>query len=77
MAKIDELVEEIAALSPVEQERLFERLAALALRRGMQKLSDMYRERLRHEGKLDQSVEDIWQELRRIRDEVAARDNPD
>jgi hypothetical protein len=76
MAEIEELAHQIADLSPEDQERLFDRAAALALQKGLRKLSDQYRDRLRREGSLDQPMEAIWEELRRIREEVAARDYP-
>ncbi len=51
-------------------------MAALTLQKGVRALAEQYRERLRREGTLDQSVEAIWEALRQIRDEVAARDYP-
>lgn len=77
MAEIEELAQQIAALPPVEQERLLERVATLTLQKGLRALSEQYRERLRREGTLDQSIEAIWEALRLIRDEVAARDYSD
>ena len=78
MARIDELAEQIAALPPSEQEQLLDQVAALTLRKGLRALSEKYRQRLQREGKLgqDQSVEAIWEALRKIREEVAARDYP-
>lgn len=77
MAKIEELAQQIADLPPEEQERLLDRAAALALRKGLRALSEGYRQRLRREARLDQPVEEIWRALRKIREEVAARDCPD
>ena len=77
MAEIEELAQQIADLSPEEQERLLDRAAALALRKGLRALSERYRQRLRTEARLDQPVEEIWRALRQIREEVAARDCPD
>ena len=59
MAEIEELAQQIAALPPAEQERLLERVATLTLRKGLRALSEQYRERLRREGTLDQSIEAI------------------
>jgi hypothetical protein len=77
MAGIEELAQQIADLPSEDQERVLDRAAALALQRGLRALSDKYRERLLREGELDQPVEKIWQALRKIREEVAARDCPD
>lgn len=77
MSRIDELVREIAELAPSEQARLLDRLAAITLAKGLRDLSEQYRERLRREGAAEMSVEEIWSDLRRVREEVAARDYPD
>jgi hypothetical protein len=77
MAEIEELAQQIADLPPEEQERLLDRAAALALRKGLKALSERYRQRLRREGRLDQPVEEIWRALRQIREEVAARESPE
>jgi len=77
MAGIEELAQQIADLPPAEQERLLERVAALTLQKGLRAVSEKYRERLRQEGTVDQSVEAIWEALQKIREEVAARDYPD
>jgi hypothetical protein len=71
------LAQQIADLPPEDQERVLDRAAALALQRGLRALSEKYRERLLKEGELDQPVEKIWEALRQIRNEVAARDCPD
>ena len=76
MARIEELAEKIASLPLSEQERLLERVAALTLQKGLSALADKYRERLRRQGTLDQSVEATWEALRKAREEVAARDYP-
>ena len=77
MAEIEELAQQIADLPPEEQERLLDRAAALALRKGLMALSERYRQRLSRAARLDQPVEEIWTALRQIREEVAARDCPD
>lgn len=77
MADVEELAQQIAALPPEEQERLLDRVAALTLQRGLRSLSEKYRERLRRESRLDQSVEAIWEALQRVRQEVATCDYPD
>jgi hypothetical protein len=77
MVEIDALAQQIADLSPEEQERLLDRAAALALRKGLAAISEKYRQRLRRESRLEQPVEEIWKALRQIREEVAARGCPD
>ncbi len=76
MAEIEELARQIAGLPPSEQERLLEQVAALTLQRGLTALAQTYRERLRLQGTLHESVEATWQALRKVRGEVAARDYP-
>lgn len=77
MAEIEELAQQIASLPPSDQERLLERVAALTLQRGLSALADKYRERLQRQGNLQESVEATWIKLRKVREEVAARDYPD
>ena len=76
MTKIEQLTEEIAALPAEEQKLLFERVAALAWRRGLLELSEMYKSRLAREGGLTAPSEKVLEELRQIREEVASRDYP-
>ena len=76
MTKIEQLTEEIAALPAEEQKLLFERVADLAWRRGLQELSEMYKSRLAREGRLTTPSEKVLEELRQIREEVASRDYP-
>lgn len=71
---IDELAEQIATLDRTEREALFEKVAELAFRRGLETLARQYRERLAYEGKLDQKADEVMAELERIREEVAAHD---
>ncbi len=76
VTKIEELTEQVAALTPEEQRLLFERVADLTLRRGLRELSEMYRSRLASEGRLSVPAEQVIAELRRIREEVASREYP-
>ena len=69
---IDQLAEQIAALDRAAQEALLEKVAELTFRRGLEALSQQYRERLAQEGKLDQTAAEIMADLERIREEVAA-----
>lgn len=73
-AKVEELASKIAALDEAEQKVLFERAAELSFRHGLTALSGRYRKRLRREGELDRTVEEILTKLRQIREEIAARE---
>lgn len=73
-AKVEELASKIAALDEAEQKVLFERAAELSFRHGLMGLSERYRKRLRREGELDRTVEEILAKLRQIREEIAARE---
>ena len=77
LTKLEQLTEEVAALTAEEQKRLFERVADLAWRRGLRELSEMYRSRLAKAGRLGDPPEKVMDELRRIREEVASREYPD
>jgi len=52
------------------------KVAQLNLQKGLADLADKYRARLGREGRLDIPAEEVWAELRRIREEVAERDYP-
>ncbi|MGH7966640.1 MAG: hypothetical protein ACRERD_33225 [Candidatus Binatia bacterium] len=77
MTTIEQLTEEVSALSAEEQQLLFERVADMAWRRGLRELAEMYQSRLTREGRLTDSGEQVREELRRIREEVAAREYPE
>ena len=77
VTKIEQLTEEVAALTPEEQKLLFERVADLAWRRGLRELSEMYTSRLAREGRLADPPEAVLEELRRVREEVASREYPE
>lgn len=77
MTKIEQLTEEVAALTAEEQKLLFERVADLAWRRGLHELSEMYKSRLAREGRLSDPPEKVMGGLRRIREEVASREYPE
>jgi len=76
MAEIEELAQQIASLPPPKQERLLDRVSTLMLQRGLGELAAKYQERLRRMGTLDESVEATWRGLRKVREEIAARDYP-
>ena len=77
MTKLEQLTEEIAALTADEQRLLFDRVADLAWRRGLRELSEMYKGRLAKEGRLADPPEEVMRELRRIREEIALREYPE
>jgi hypothetical protein len=70
------LAQTITSLSPAEQQALLEKVAHLNLQKGWRELSEKYRARLACEGRLSVPAEAIWQELERLRQEVAERDYP-
>jgi hypothetical protein len=76
MQSIDDLAREIIALPPSDQQVLLDRVAQLNFQKGLTDLSEKYRERLAREGRLNDSPEQAWAELHRIREEIAQRDYP-
>jgi hypothetical protein len=77
MQSVEELAKTITALPRNEQEALLDKVAQLNFQKGLADLSQRYRARLAREDRLDIPVDEIWDELRRIRDEVAERALPD
>ncbi|MDZ7265380.1 MAG: hypothetical protein ONB16_12400 [candidate division KSB1 bacterium] len=73
-SRIDEMAHEIATWEKSQQENLLQRLADLNYRRGLKALSKKIRQRLIAEGKMKQSVDEIFAKLARTREEVAADD---
>jgi hypothetical protein len=71
---IDQLAEQITTLDRAEQEALLEKIAELNFQRGLEALSQQYRERLAQEGKLDQKATEVMAELERVREEIAAHE---
>jgi len=76
MQSIDELAREIIDLTPSQQQALLERVAQLNLQRGLRELADNYRRRLRAQGELNMPSEQVWAELHRLREKIAADDYP-
>lgn len=68
---IDKLAERIAALDPIEQDGLLERVAELNYHKGLKKLTRKYRSRLQAKKLLYRSANDILKELNQIRDKIA------
>lgn len=74
--RVEELARQIATLDESELRALFERLEELNFRHELHALSDRYRERLRKQGELDESADEIMKKLKLIREEIAAREYP-
>jgi len=73
-SRIDEVAHEIASWEKSQQENLLQKLVDLNYRRGLTALSKKIQRRLIAEGKMKQSVDEIFAELARTREEVAADD---
>ena len=73
-SRVDEVAQEIASWEIARQENLLGKLVDLNYRRGLKTLSEKIQKRLIAEGKLDQSVDEIFAEMARIREAVAADD---
>jgi hypothetical protein len=76
VSKVEILAEEITSLDEQEQNALWECVVELNFRRGLHDLSEQYRKRLKEQGELDHSVDEIWMDLKRIREEIAKHDYP-
>lgn len=75
-ARVEELAQQIASLSEADLQVLFDRVEELAFRRELHVLSDRYRERLKRQGDLNKSAEEVMRTLKLIREEIAAREYP-
>ncbi len=76
VSKIEHLAVEISALEEHKQQVLWKHVAELDFSRGLHALSEQYQERLRQQGALSRSGEEILSELRTVREEVAVYDYP-
>ena len=76
MQSIDKLAHEIMALTPSQQQALLERVAQLNLQRGLRELSEKYRARLKKQSSLNNTPDEVWAELHRIREDIAGHDYP-
>jgi len=72
--RVDEFAQEIASWESARQENLIQKLVDLNYRRGLKALSEKIQNRLITEGKFHQSVDEIFTELARVREVVAADD---
>jgi hypothetical protein len=73
---IDKLAREIVDLTPSQQQALLDKVAQLNLQRGLRELSEKYRMRLKNQGNLNTSPDEVWAELHRIREDIAGNDYP-
>lgn len=69
-SRVDEVAQEIANWEAAQQENLLKKLVDLNYRHGLKELSERIQNRLRAEGKLDQSVEEIFAELAQERESI-------
>ena len=76
MQSIDDLAREITSLDPAAQLALIDKVAQLNFQKGLHDLAKKYRSRLASEGRLNVPADQIWAELHRIREEIAAHDYP-
>jgi cell division protein FtsB len=75
-ARVEELAEQIASLEESDLQALLERVEELSFRRGINALSDQYRNRLERQRKLNEGAETILLKLKQIRQEIASREYP-
>jgi len=76
MQSIADLANVITTLNPSEQQALLDKVAQLNFQKGLHELAEKYRSRLAREHQLNSTPEQIWMELRRIREEIAHHDYP-
>ena len=72
--RVDEFAQEIASWESKRQENLLQKLIDLNYRRGLKALSEKIKKRLLAENKLHQSIDEIFAELARVMEVVAADD---
>ncbi len=72
--RVDEVAQEIASWEKRRQENLLQKLVDLNYRRGLKALSKKIQKRLIAEGKMNQSIDEIFAELARTREAVASDD---
>lgn len=72
--RVDEVAQEIASWEKKQQENLLQKLVDLNYRRGLKALSRKIKQRLIAEGKMNQSIDEIFAELARTRETIAADD---
>ncbi len=73
-ARVEELAQQIASLNEADLQALFARVEELSFRQELHALSERYRERLNRRGEIDEGAEEVMKSLKRIREEIAARE---
>mgnify|MGYP001160701821 CR=1 FL=1 len=73
-ARVEELAQQIASLDEADLQALFARVEELSFRQELHALSERYRERLKRRGEFDEGAEEVMKSLKRIREEIAARE---
>ena len=76
MRSIYDLASAITDLDPSKQQALLDKVAQLNFQKGLHALSEKYRARLARQNQLNSLAEQVWIELHRIREEIAAHDYP-
>jgi len=76
MQSVDELARAITLLEPSEQQALINKVAQLNFQKGLQELSEEYRQRLLAANQLNVPSDEIWSELQHIREKIADDDYP-
>ena len=74
--EIDELAKKIVSLDPEVQDHLLETVAKLNFQKGLHQLSEKYRKRLQREKRLNESAEEILEQLRQSREKIARKNYP-
>jgi hypothetical protein len=75
-ARVEELAQQIASLEEPDLQALLDRVEELSFRRGINALSERYRNRLEGQEKLNEGAETILLKLKQIRQEIASREYP-
>jgi hypothetical protein len=70
------MAQQIASLGESELQALFARVEELSLRNEVRAISDRYRKRLKEQGEINESAEEVLVKLKRIREEIASREYP-
>ncbi|MBI3949251.1 MAG: hypothetical protein HY314_02185 [Acidobacteria bacterium] len=77
MKALDALADQISALSDGEKAELLRKITVREYHEGLERLREVIEARLVREGKHSQTEEEVWAEMRRIREETAVGSFPD
>ena len=75
-ARVEELARQIASLEEADLQALLERVEELSFRKALNAFSDRYRKRLKEQGECSEGADEILQNLKQIRQEIASREYP-